>query len=47
MTMLNNVELNNIRGGGIGAGVISLIAGLITFVIGVVDGYVRPLKCNK
>ena len=41
-------ELQNIIGGGgfsIGLGV--AIGGLITFVIGVFDGYIRPLACRK
>ena len=38
MIKLNKNELMNVNGGGfsIGAG----------FLIGVIDGYVRPLKCN-
>ena len=39
-------ELYSVNGGGIGWGIAGLIAGLVTFVIGVIDGYVRPLKCN-
>jgi hypothetical protein len=45
MERLNQIELKNINGGGIGF-LIGLGA-LITFIIGIVDGYVRPLKCNK
>ncbi len=45
MTLLNNFELEKIHGGGIGIWV--TIAALITFAIGVIDGYIRPLKCNK
>lgn len=42
---LSKNELMNVKGG-IGAWtVIGIIAGVI-FIIGVVDGYVRPLKCN-
>lgn len=44
MTLLNDNELNNIKGGGF-----SLFIGigsLITFLIGVFDGYVRPIKCK-
>ena len=43
--MLNDEELKNISGGfSLGLGL--LIGGLITFFIGVVDGYVRPLACR-
>ena len=44
MKELNNDQLCDIRGGGISFG-LAIFAG-ITFLIGVIDGYVRPLKCN-
>ena len=39
-------ELKNIDGGGVSFGTIVGIAAGITFLIGVIDGIVRPLKCN-
>ena len=39
---LSNTELINIHGGGIGKWVI--IAGAVSFVIGFLDGFLRPLK---
>lgn len=45
MKELNDKELMAINGGfSIGLG-IAIGAG-ITFLIGVIDGFVRPLKCN-
>lgn len=44
MDKLNKKELMNISGGGLGTGL--LIAAGIVFIIGVIDGYIRPLKCN-
>ena len=44
---LSNDELYSVSGGGIGWGIAGLIAGIITFVVGVIDGYMRPLKCNQ
>lgn len=44
--MLTDEDLFNIKAGAIKAGVLALIAAGITFIIGVVDGYLRPLKCN-
>ena len=43
---LDKRELKDISGGGwsIGAGL--LVGGIITFIIGLIDGYVRPLACN-
>ena len=45
MKELKNEELMTVNGGfSIGLG-IAIGAG-ITFLIGVIDGFVRPLKCN-
>ncbi len=44
MNELSKKELKKINGGGIGLGF--LIGGGLVFLIGVVDGFVRPLKCN-
>ena len=42
---LTKKELKEIQGGGVGTYII--IGGIIVFLIGVIDGYVRPLKCNS
>lgn len=44
MEKVSSNELKQINGGGLGLGI--LIGGLATFIIGVIDGYVRPLKCR-
>ena len=41
---LNSDELKKINGGGVATWL--LIGAGIVFLIGVIDGYVRPLKCN-
>lgn len=46
MKRLNNEELKQIEGGGIKIGLVLGIGAIITFLIGVADGYMRPLKCN-
>lgn len=43
---LENKELMNISGGGFKFGIAAIIGGIVTFLIGVVDGYLRPLSCN-
>ena len=43
MKKINKKELKNINGGGFGLWV---LGASIVFLIGVVDGYTRPLKCN-
>ncbi len=47
MVKLNENELLKINGGGLSFGIGCLIVGLVVFIIGVIDGYVRPLKCNS
>lgn len=44
MKDLNMNELQDISGGGIGT--LFVIGGGLVFLIGVIDGYVRPLACN-
>ena len=39
-------ELKEIQGGGISIGSCLLIIAGVTFVVGFIDGIVRPLKCN-
>ena len=46
MNKISNQELKTIKGGA-GVGTYILIGGLIVFIIGVIDGYVRPLACRK
>lgn len=46
MIKLTNEELKNINGGGINIGLIAGIAAGITFIVGIIDGIIRPLKCN-
>lgn len=42
---LDNENLNTITGGG--KGLWLAIAGFGIFIVGVFDGFMRPLKCNK
>lgn len=47
ITKLTDNELKKIEGGGLSAGTILAIAAGVIFLIGVFDGYTRPLACNK
>ena len=47
MYKLTNNELANIQGGAVKLGVAALVVGVGVFIIGVVDGLLRPLKCYK
>lgn len=46
MEKLNNIELENIQGGGLSWGVLAGIVSGGIFLIGVLDGYLRPYKCR-
>ncbi len=46
MKDLTNEELQSINGGGIHVGFLMGLGAAVTFIIGVIDGLVRPLKCN-
>lgn len=45
MRELDKKELMKINGGGFGLGL--LIGAGVVFLVGVVDGFVRPLKCHN
>ena len=44
---LSKNELITIDGGKANYGLYIAIAGAVTFIIGVIDGFLRPLKCNR
>ncbi len=46
MKILTNDELKKVDGGGFSVGFMIGLGIVVTFLIGVIDGIVRPLKCN-
>ena len=46
MNKLNNNEMLEVKGGAIKWGVIAGIGGFASFIIGVIDGWMNPKKCN-
>lgn len=47
MIVLNNEEMLNVKGGALKFKLISAIIGGVTvFIMGFVDGFVHPKKCN-
>ena len=46
MKILNEQELISVNGGAIKLALLAAIAAGVVFLIGVVDGIVRPLKCH-
>ena len=49
MKNLTDEELNNVNGGAIklSVGTFLIIGGAASFVIGLVNGYLRPLACSS
>lgn len=46
MNKLRKEEMLKINGGGLSFGLWALIGSGIVFMVGLIDGFVRPLKCN-
>lgn len=46
MRQLNLNEMKEINGGGVNVGLWIGIGAGVTFLIGLIDGLIRPLKCN-
>ena len=44
--MITESELKEIKGGGHWV-IVGVGGSIISFIIGLVDGYLRPLKCRK
>lgn len=45
--MIEERELSTIKGGAVNWCVIGIGGTIISFLIGLVDGYLRPLKCRR
>lgn len=46
MKGLNNEEMLEVKGGAFNKMLAAIIGGAIVFLIGVVDGFINPRKCN-
>lgn len=46
MNKMNNNELYEIKGGGVNWGIVAALGAFASFLVGLVDGYVNPKKCN-
>lgn len=46
MKKLSDNELKNITGGAISWKLLAAIPLAVSFIAGIIDGYLRPLKCN-
>ena len=46
MRKLEGKELENVTGGGLGFWAVAGLVSAAIFIVGVLDGIARPLKCN-
>lgn len=46
MTNIKNEELKEIKGGSVNWGLMVGLGAFASFLIGIVDGYINPKKCN-
>ncbi len=44
--MIKDEELYLIKGGGINYGILGAVVAAITFIVGIIDGYQRPIACD-
>ena len=47
MNALTNIELNNVKGGAFKWGLAFALTGIFSFIAGVIDGIINPIKCNN
>ncbi len=47
MKRINDKKLKEIKGGASFWAITGIVVAAITFIAGVLDGYVRPSKCHK
>ena len=47
LELLSKEELYEIKGGFLSMSAIAAIMGGVMFIIGLIDGYTRPLKCRR
>lgn len=47
MIELTTKDMTHVEGGEISFGLVVGIGALAIFIIGVIDGYVNPIKCNN
>lgn len=46
MYKLNKAEMQKIEGGASPTVIVTAVAAIITFIIGTLEGYANPKKCN-
>ena len=47
MNKISNNKLKEIKGGGINLGLAAGISATLSFIIGIIDGWINPIKCNR
>lgn len=46
MKELNKEQLKEIKGSGLKIGAIFALGSAAAFIFGIIDGYIRPMRCN-
>lgn len=47
MRELNKEEMKSVNGGVSAAAIVSIVVGVVTFIVGALEGYTNPKKCNN
>ena len=47
MERISNEQMNEIKGGAINWGMLAGIGAIASFIIGVIDGWTNPRRCNS
>lgn len=47
MEVLSNEGLKEIKGGGINWSIVAGVSAISSFLIGIIDGFINPKKCNN
>ena len=47
MNKLSNAEMYEVSGGAISRFTVGIAVGVGVFIVGVIDGFLRPLKCHR
>ena len=46
MKKINNEEMKKVKGGAINWGMMAGIGAAVSFIMGIIDGWTNPRKCN-
>lgn len=47
MNRINNEKLRDVKGGGVNWSLVAGIGAVASFLVGLIDGFINPKKCNN